>query len=229
MIGPQQIKALVRPLSEETMDDFTAEARDEQIASVHVKCITLTWRKGAPVVPITHMYCFDPSNMVLRAAISEYGLYQTLYNDVVRFGDQYVAKEVRTLQNRTPTVDIHVEQVEALGNVNDATFTPPSEAEKLPPTLTGFAVPTGSPEDHLIRRVQPQFPEIARATHTRGAVEIKFTIDRDGHVTNEEVVSGPSLFRQAAINAIKLWEYRPFVANHEPVEVQSSTVFAFAF
>ena len=206
MIGPQQNKTLVRPLSEETLDDFTAETREEQPSNLRLKCITLTLRKGAPVVPITHMYCFDPSSLILRTAISEYGLYQTLYNDVIRFGDQYVAKDVQTLHNRTPAVAIHVEQIEALGDISDAVFSPPPDAEKLPPTLTAFAGPTGLPEEHLIRRVQPQLPETAKATHTSGEVAIKFTVDKDGHVTNEEVVSGPSIFRQAALNAIKLWE-----------------------
>ncbi len=213
VIGPQQIKALVRPLSEESLDDFTAEIREEQLSNLRLKCIMLTWRKGAPVVPITHMHCYDPTSMALRMAIAEHGYQQTFYNDVIRFGDQYVAKEIQTLHNQTPVAAIHVEQIEHLSDISDTAFAPPTEAEKLPPAATGFAVPLGTTEEHLFRRVPPQLPETAKKMHASGDVAIKFTVNKDGRVTNEEVVSGPSIFRQAALDAVKQWEYRPIVAS----------------
>jgi TonB family protein len=227
LIGPERIKALVRPLSEEKVDDFTSEEREQELGNLPLKCITLTWRKGAPVVPIAHAYCFEPDRLTLRAAVSEYGFFQTLYDGHVRLGDLYLAKQIRVLANQRPVVNIQVEQSETLNDINDADFSPPVDAKKLPPGLTGFGVVTGSTEEHLVRRVPPQYPEIANKENIHGEVAIKFTINKDGHVTNPQVISGPPLLRQAALDAVTQWQYKPFVSNHEPIEVESTATCQF--
>ncbi len=84
IIGPEQIKSLVRPLSEEDFNDFTPEIHDQQLGNLHLKCVVLTWNKDNPVVPISHMYCVDPEHLTLRAALTEYGFYQKWYNSIVR-------------------------------------------------------------------------------------------------------------------------------------------------
>jgi TonB family protein len=224
LIGPERIKALVRPLSEEKFDAFTSEVEERKLGNVLLKCITLTWRKGAPVVPIAHMYCFDPDQLILRAAISEYGFYQTLYEGQVRFGDRYLAKEIRVLADQRPVANIHVEQSEVLSAIKDAEFARPVDAKDLPPGVPRFGVVTGSLKQHLVRGVQPENAEAARAGHVQGEVTIKVTIDEDGKVTNPQVVSGPSILRQAAVDAVSQWHYKPFVANHEPTAIQTTFV-----
>ena len=227
VIGPQTIKALVRPLSEEKLEEFATEMREQAVSNSPVKCITLTWRNGAPVVPITHMYCFDPKSLALQAAVSEYGLTETLYDNGSAMGDQYFAKEIRILHNQLPLANIHVEKIEALSAAADAEFVPPVDAKKLPPTLTGFGVPFGSPQEHLIRRVSPECPQGATVMRAQGPVAVKFVVNKDGRVTGAEATSGPTLLRQAAVNAVARWEYRPYVSNHEPIEMHSNVVIFF--
>jgi protein TonB len=36
------------------------------------------------------------------------------------------------------------------------------------------------------------------------------------------VVSGPALLRQAALDAVKQWLYRPYLLNGQPVEVETA-------
>jgi protein TonB len=36
------------------------------------------------------------------------------------------------------------------------------------------------------------------------------------------VVSGPALLRQAALDAVKQWRYRPYMLNGQPVEVETA-------
>jgi periplasmic protein TonB len=36
-----------------------------------------------------------------------------------------------------------------------------------------------------------------------------------------QLVSGPALLVQAAVNAVKQWRYKPYVLNDEPVEVET--------
>jgi protein TonB len=53
-------------------------------------------------------------------------------------------------------------------------------------------------------------------------VVIAATISRQGTIKNLQVVEGPPMLRQAAIDAVAVARYRPFLLNGEPVEVETS-------
>jgi protein TonB len=46
-------------------------------------------------------------------------------------------------------------------------------------------------------------------------------IDKEGSVVRLEVVSGPPELADAAMEAVRLWKYRPYLLNGQPVEVES--------
>jgi protein TonB len=71
----------------------------------------------------------------------------------------------------------------------------------------------------LVRRVEPRYPPLAIQTRTQGVVQIECVIGVDGRVSNMQVVSGPALLIQAAMNAVREWRYRPTMLNDDPVEV----------
>jgi protein TonB len=52
-------------------------------------------------------------------------------------------------------------------------------------------------------------------------------IGRDGRITGLDVVSGSPFFVQAALDAVRLWRYRPTLLNGEPVEVETSITVIF--
>jgi periplasmic protein TonB len=74
----------------------------------------------------------------------------------------------------------------------------------------------------LIRKVIPEYPPIARNIRLEGAVVLQATISKSGAIENLRVVSGPPLLQQAAIDAVKQWQYRPYLLNGEPVEVETT-------
>jgi protein TonB len=43
----------------------------------------------------------------------------------------------------------------------------------------------------------------------------------DGKVKNVKVVSGPPLLRNAAIQAVKQWVYKPTLLNGKPIEAET--------
>ena len=45
---------------------------------------------------------------------------------------------------------------------------------------------------------------------------------QDGSIENLQVVSGPAMLQQAALDAVKTWRYRPYLLNNEPVEVDTT-------
>ena len=73
----------------------------------------------------------------------------------------------------------------------------------------------------LIHRVIPEYPAIAKQLHVQGAVLLLATIGKNGHVEQVQAISGPPLLQRAAKQAVEQWQYRPYVLNHEAIEVQT--------
>jgi periplasmic protein TonB len=74
----------------------------------------------------------------------------------------------------------------------------------------------------LILKNVPQYPPIAKAMGVQGTVVLEATISKSGTIENLRVASGPTVLQQAAMDAVKTWRYRPYMLNHEPVEVETS-------
>ena len=48
-----------------------------------------------------------------------------------------------------------------------------------------------------------------------------------GRIENLTVVSGPLMLRQAAMDAVKTWRYRPYLLNGTPVAVETQVTVNF--
>jgi protein TonB len=46
-------------------------------------------------------------------------------------------------------------------------------------------------------------------------------IGTDGSVEDLQVIGGPELLQQAAVDAVRSWRYRPYLLNGQPVEVKT--------
>jgi periplasmic protein TonB len=77
-------------------------------------------------------------------------------------------------------------------------------------------------EGLLLRKVVPQYPQLARAMRKEGTVVLAATIAKDGTIANLRVVSGPPVLQQAALDAVSQWRYRPYLLNGDPVEVETA-------
>jgi protein TonB len=53
-------------------------------------------------------------------------------------------------------------------------------------------------------------------------VVLEATISKSGSIENLRVVSGPAMLRQAALDAVSQWRYRPYLLNGEPVAVETT-------
>ena len=74
----------------------------------------------------------------------------------------------------------------------------------------------------LIHRVVPEYPPVPRAARIGGTIVLQATISKSGTIENLHVASGPEMLRQAALDAVKQWRYRPYLLNGEPVEVETT-------
>jgi TonB family protein len=67
--------------------------------------------------------------------------------------------------------------------------------------------------------VKPVYPAIAKNAGVTGAVIIEATIGADGKVIDARVLRSIPLLDQAALDAVRQWEYRPTVLNGVAVPV----------
>jgi TonB family protein len=78
-----------------------------------------------------------------------------------------------------------------------------------------------------IKDVAPVYPAIARSARVTGAVTVEATIGEDGKVADARVVKSVPLLDQAALDAVRQWEYRPTLLNGVPVPVVVTVVINF--
>lgn len=79
-----------------------------------------------------------------------------------------------------------------------------------------------------IRDVAPRYPELARRAHIQGQVLVRCVIDTAGNVVGLDVVSGPPVLVEAAVDAVRQWRYKPTLLNGVPVEVEMTVTVRFA-
>ena len=86
---------------------------------------------------------------------------------------------------------------------------------------------SGVAEGSLLRSAEPEYPEAARQRRIQGPVVLEVRIGRDGVIQNVKWVSGRQLLANAAIAAVKQWQFRPHLVQGEPVEMQTKVILNF--
>lgn len=85
----------------------------------------------------------------------------------------------------------------------------------IPRLRPGGNVKLASP----IRRVEPEYPPIARQAHIEGVVQLEGVIGTDGRIHELRVLGGHPFLVKAAVDAVKQWVYTPTLLNGDPIEV----------
>jgi len=88
---------------------------------------------------------------------------------------------------------------------------PPPRAER-PPVRTGGALEAPA----LIKRVAPVYPDVAVNARIEGVVILEATVGRDGRVEDVRVLRGVPFLDQAAVDAVRQWQYEPLLLNGKP-------------
>jgi len=91
-----------------------------------------------------------------------------------------------------------------------------SGSAKSAPTPVGGRIE----EPRLLSHTMPAYPMLARQSRTEGDVTLEVVIDTAGDVRDLKVVSGPSVLRQSALDAVRNWKYEPSMLNGRPMPVQ---------
>lgn len=84
--------------------------------------------------------------------------------------------------------------------------------EPIPVVSAPGAVSEKAPRIHQLKRVKyvaPVYPAEAVKARIQGVVVLECVVGADGRVTKAEVVRGIPLLNDAAVDAVRQWQYRP--------------------
>jgi protein TonB len=70
-----------------------------------------------------------------------------------------------------------------------------------------------------IKDVRPVYPEVARAARVQGVVIVEVRIEADGTVSDARILRSIPLLDQAALDAVRQWEFSPTLLNGVVVPV----------
>ncbi len=98
-----------------------------------------------------------------------------------------------------------------------------------PPPKTPSVVRVGGnvAAANLIKRVQPQYPPLAKSGSRAGTVEFTAVISKDGRIQDLKLVRGHPLLVNAAKEAVLQWRYKPTLLNGQPVQVITDIIVNF--
>jgi protein TonB len=80
----------------------------------------------------------------------------------------------------------------------------------------------------LVHKINPRYPSEAMHQRIAGTVKLHVVISVDGDVKQVEFVSGPDIFVQPTIDAVRQWKYKPQTAKGQPAEVDTTVEVVFS-
>ena len=87
-------------------------------------------------------------------------------------------------------------------------------------SLGRLNVPAETMAGHCLTMVSPQYPQ-AGAPLKPSTVIVRVVISKSGTVAPVRVVSGEPSLETEAMNAVRLWRYKPFMRDDEPIDVNT--------
>jgi TonB family protein len=222
--------SLLEPLPDASqLKGFTLQHLSRAAGKDSIDCVALTYPLR-PNLNVSGDYyptaCFDPVIPVLRLYSSGPSSRIT-YDRLVSFQGHYLARQIQVLFNGKPAADITIDVVEPLREPPDTVLTVPPTALAVSLTKIVFKGETTSRWPAALKKAAPVYPENAKSMHIQGTVNVKATIGPDGQADDVQLIDGPPMLRQAALDAVRQWLYRPFnvMGQARPVEVEIHVIF----
>jgi TonB family protein len=103
-------------------------------------------------------------------------------------------------------------------------------------TLDHYRDPNGDVPVHLdqktaqglvAKRVEPRYPPDARLAQIQGAVELRVIVGEDSRVHALHIIKGHPMLVEPAYNAVRQWEFKPYVENGKTLPVDTNVTVTF--
>lgn len=164
-------------------------------------------------------YCFDPNVPALRINYS-FGMITTYFNRIAKVQGRYLPQELIFYEGKQKILSATVGTVEGIPS-NNPTLAPTATAKY--PKIDRMPLSAGIAVGMLAKKKQPIYPQDAKDARVSGTVVLQALIGRDGKVHDLHVVQAPwPSLAASALVAVSQWEYKPYLLNGEPVEVETT-------
>jgi protein TonB len=101
---------------------------------------------------------------------------------------------------------------------------PPPAAAPRAPVRVGGQIQAPA----LAKRVEPMYPDLAVSARIRGVVILEAEVDKEGRVVEVKVLrTANRLLDNAALTAVRQWQYRPLILNGLPEPFVLTVVLTF--
>jgi TonB family protein len=176
-----------------------------------------------PNTPAEDRYCFQGSSPAVRLSELSGSVYA--YDSVSEFDGRWVARSLRITSpgKFASEVDARIDTLEVLDPVPAGIFNPPLHAG-----ISRIPIESGVMAGKRISGTTPKYPSSAKKKRIQGTVVLLATIDKEGKITNLEVISGLPELQEPSVKAVRDWRYTPYTLNGQPVEVETQINVNFA-
>lgn len=188
--------------------DFKVQSK--KIHDVKIQCVTAYAKGDDQILEACLDSAFHP--VTIRIMNTEWS-----FSDYQAVGSRKFPRELVATEKGVQRIKAKITEVK---NVTDSTEIDP------PPTVQAEAgLRCSSPvlEGHLKTRVQPEYPYAARVQREQGTVILGAIISKAGTISKLTVLqSAGKMLDDAAMEAVRKWEYVPYVCDGQAVEVRTA-------
>ena len=164
-------------------------------------------------------YCFDSKVPAVRFEFS-WGSLAVEFNKIVKMQGHYLPREIAIFEGKRKILTAVVDIIDGI-SPSDPVLIPPADltTSSTDKVLLAAGVTTGM----LAKKQAPVYPQDAKEARVSGKVVLKALIGRDGAVHDLRIVETPwPSLAASALWAVSQWQYKPYLFNGEPVEVETT-------
>jgi len=201
------------------------ELHDVKLGTAKIPCImvipVMPQHGRVQVVPLGLFptYCFDPELPALRASYS-FGTIGMSFDHIVKTQERFLPREIRFYDRKQQILSAEVQMTEGIAP-NDPALMPSAAA--VSPKAEKVDLPADAAVARLVKRLVPTYPQDAKDSRVSGTVVLQAIIGTDGKIHDLRVVSAPwPSLAASSLWAVLQWEYKPYLLNGEPVEVETT-------
>lgn len=193
--------------------------RERNAGAALLTCVVVDFKssKNLSLQMQSSTECFDSDRPALRVVDDAWSM-RVVNKSLMTFHAHYVPIDIQVGEAGRTELTAHLEKIEDLGQENPADFSAPAGAFAQPGKGILYLTKEVAKEQQ-IRRAEPAYPAAALVEQITGSVHVRALIGEDGHVYNLRAIDGPPMLRQAAVDAVSKYAFRPYWLNGELFEV----------
>jgi periplasmic protein TonB len=108
----------------------------------------------------------------------------------------------------------------AKGFTQDSSQVPEVKSDQTPSSPVPLKISDKEMKKLFVKRVSPEYPALAQSARIIGRCKVRIVIGTDGSLRDLKLVYGHPILAPAAMDAARKSQYRAYVVEGKPVEVE---------